>query len=65
MDTYKVLEVLQGKTITWESQDYHSFRDAHHIKILKTKKNCNPDVKYVVKLIQPPGVAKSKVGILK
>jgi len=63
-DIYRVLEVLQKKTVTWESQDYKSFREAQKVKQEKTKRNCNPDVVYKVKIFQPEGVTKGKTGVL-
>ena len=63
-DIYRVLEVLQGKTVTWESQDYKSFREAHLTKQKKEKVNQNPDVEYKVKIFQQEGTTKARTGVL-
>ena len=63
-DIYRVLEVLQGKTVTWESQDYKSFREAQKIKLQKKRNNQNPDVDYKVKIFQQEGTTKARTGVL-
>ena len=66
-DIYKVIEVLNdidGTKITWESQDYSSFREAHIVKKKKNAFNTNPCVKYEVKIIQPEREHKAKTGII-
>ena len=63
-DKYRVLEVLQKKTVTWESQDYKSFREAQKVKKEKTQRNQNPDVEYKVKIFQPEGTTKARTGVL-
>lgn len=63
-DKYIVLEVLQNKTITWESVEFKSFREAQKLKLQKNSQNQNPDVTYKVQIQQPPGVTKARTGVL-
>lgn len=63
-DIYVVLEVLQKKTITWESVEFKSFREAQKLKLEKTRQNQNPDVMYKVQIRQPPGTTKARTGVL-
>jgi hypothetical protein len=65
MDKYQVLETIKGNTITWESQFFNNRRQAELLKKEKHKKTSNPDVVYLVKIMQPPGVSKSSIKILR
>lgn len=67
-DKYQVLEILkdvEGKKVTWESQDYKDYRAAHRVKSIKTKHNSNPDVEYEIKHIQGENAQKSYIGMMK
>jgi len=65
MDNYKIYErIKRDGTITWVSQDYRSFREAKIKAVEQQKRNTNPDVEYIVGIIQPEGVNKSKKGII-
>ena len=55
MDIYRVVEVLYGDRVSWESQDYRSAREAKLVQRTKQKRNQNPSVTYRVKRIETQG----------
>ena len=66
MDLYHIYErITRDGTITWKSQGYNNFREAKIVAKKKQERNTNPDVEYVVSILQPEGVNKSKKGVIK